>query len=738
MMKSQMAPAVPGNRIRWLAGVSLLVLVSPLNGQQLTVERLFETSEFAVEELAGLQWASDGERFTYVEYNPDTGATDLWAEEVDGGDPTRIVDGSVLVPPGGSSSITIEDYAFSPDQSKLLIFTDTRRVWRDNTLGTYYVYELDTGRVTPISRQPGGQMFAKFSPGGERVGFVRENDLFVTDLTSGEEWRLTDDGSDTIINGTFDWVYEEELGLQDGWRWSPDGRRIAFWQLDQSAIDPFYMIDERDLYNRPIPIRYPKAGTDNSTAGIGVIELASGHIAWLALDRAADGYLARMDWASSDEIVVQALNRQQNRIEVLLADAATGATRFLFADSDEAWLDVDDDLRFLADGAQIIWSSERDGHNHLYLYNRDGSLAHQITRGDWDVDELYGVDESDERVYFSATAAGPLERQLYRIRLDGSDLERLSEAPGTHSATFAPDYDHYIDRHSMAGEAPTTALHRARGHQLRVLVDNGHVRQRLATAGALLPEFFAFETGDGVELNGWIIKPPGFDGSTRHPVLMYVYGGPGSQTVTDAWWGDRYLWHQLLAERGYLVVSVDNRGTGGRGAGFKKQVYLNLGKLESSDQVEAARYLSTLPYVDPDRIGLWGWSYGGYMTLLTMGRGGDLFKAGIAVAPVTDWSLYDTIYTERFMRTPAENPDGYRKSAPLAYAEGIEGELLLVHGTHDDNVHFQNAARMVDRLVDVGKQFDFMMYPNRTHSLTQDEARPHLWRLLTDFVVESL
>ncbi|HEX7049205.1 MAG TPA: S9 family peptidase [Longimicrobiales bacterium] len=720
-------------------GLALAVVASPVGAQQLTVERIFGSAEFRLEGLAPRQWLNDGERYSLVEVNPRTRATDLWIEDARTGERTRIIDGTTLVPAGGSEPIAIEGYEWSPDESKLLIYTNSQRVWRQNTKGEYYVYDLETRRLTPISTVEGWQQFAKFSPDGRKVGFVRNNDIFVTDLETGVETRLTHDGGEDIINGTFDWVYEEELGLRDGWRWSPDGRRIAFWRLDQSPIRTYYMIDALDTYTRPIPLRYPKAGEANSIAKIGVVDLETGETTWIDTGAHTDVYLARMEWAASPtEIVIQRLNRHQNQIDVLLADVTTGETRLLFSDTDAAWVEVDDDLTWIDGGERLIWSSERDGYNHLYLYDREGSLVRQLTKGPWDVLAFYGVDEEDGQVYFLASEKGPLERHIYRVGLDGGAVERISQASGSHAANFSPGYDYFIDVHSTAETPPAAWLYEADGTPIRKLVDNARIAEKLAAMGLRAPEFFSFTTDDGVKLNGYMIRPPDFDPSRTYPVLMYVYGGPGSQTVIDAWGGSRYLWHQLLAQRGYIVASVDNRGTGARGSAFKKATYLNLGKLESEDQIEAARYLASLPYVDPERIGIWGWSYGGYMTTLTLGRGGDVFRAGIAVAPVTDWRLYDTIYTERYMRTPRENPEGYRQSAPTQHVEGLTADLLLIHGTGDDNVHFQNSVQLVNALEAAGKQFAFMMYPNRTHSISGGNTQVHLFTLMTEWLEEHL
>ena len=707
--------------------------------ERLTVDRIFTAGDFRLQSLPEAHWMNDGQRFTFIRENGDR--TDLVAEDARTGETRVLVDGARLVAPGATAPIAIEAYEWSADERKLLIYTESQPVWRQNTRGKYYVFDLATQRLSPISTTPGWQQFAKLSPDATKVGFVRDNDLWVVDLASGRETRLTRDGSETIINGTFDWVYEEELGLQDGWRWSPDGQRVAFWRIDQGPVQTFTWLNDTDsAYSRPITLRYPKAGAPNPVARVGVFDLASGETRWMDTGADSSVYLARMEWAASPtEVVIQRLNRHQNRLDVLLGDARTGQTRVLFSDTDAAWVEIDDDLTFVNGGRQMLFSSERDGWNHLYLYNRDGTVARQLTRGQWEVTSVYGVDESRGWVYFSSTEEGPEQRHLYRVRLDGrGGVEQLTTERGTHSITMTPGTPYFIDSHSTLASPPVITLRRTDGGAaVRTLVDNAQARARVRALAIRDPEFFSFRTSDGVELRGWMIKPANFDPNKKYPVLQYVYGGPGSQLVTDAWNASRYLWHQSLAQQGYIVVSVDNRGTGGRGAAFRKIGYQRLGEYEAKDQIEAARWLAAQPYVDPTRQGIWGWSYGGYSTAMAMMNEASPFKAGIAVAPVADWRLYDSIYSERFMRTPQENLAGYDRGSPVKNAAKLKGELLIVHGTGDDNVHFQNSVQLADALQAAGKQFDFMLYPNRNHSIAGGRSA-HLYTLLTRWITENL
>ena len=695
---------------------------------ELTVAHLFGSREWA-SELVDIAWDAGGGSYTLVDSAGD-GATDLYRVDAVSGRRELLVRGVDLIPRGANAPITIEEYAFSVDGTKLLIYTNSVRVWRANTKGTYFVWNLSTRRLTPVSTAPGYQQYAKFSPDGRRVGFVRDNDIFVTDLATGRERRLTRDGGPDIINGATDWVYEEELDLRDAFRFSPDGSRIAFWRFDQSPVSTFYLVDELPLYPELVPIRYPKPGTANSQVRLGVVEVATGETRWIAYaPRGREAYLARMDFAASpDSVWFLRLHRRQNRVDLVMADVRTGASRVVMTDADSAWVDVQEPI-WLDGGRQFLYLSEREGYAQLYLFGRNGSVIRKVTAGPWDVLDVHGVDERAGVVYFAAAADGPLVRPLYRIGLDGRGFRRLSEADGSHRATFDPTFSLYLDAYSRAGVPPVQQLHRADGSLVRVVAENRAQRDRVAALGAPAPEFLRITTAPGVELNAYLMKPANFDPARRYPLVMYVYGGPGSQTVTNGWGGSLYLWHVLLAREGYLVASVDNRGTGARGARFKKLTYLGLGTYEAADQIAAARHFATLPFVDPGRLGIWGGSYGGYMSLLALFKGDGVFKAAIARAPVTDWRLYDTIYTERYMRTPEENPDGYRRGAPQSYVDQLKSNLLIVHGTGDDNVHPQHTTQLVHLLEEANQQFDLRLFPNKTHAMAGASAQVNLYTL---------
>ncbi len=726
---------------RFLAVCAVIAFVEPLAAQgvqapPLTVHAIWGSREYA-SDLVDITWMKDGKAYTAIEQDA-SGNTDLYQVDALTGTKQLLVRGADLVPPGGGKPIVIEEYRFSGDGSKLLLFTNSARVWRQNTKGTFYVWDLAAKRLVPVSARPGYQQFAKFSPDGRMVGFVRDNNLYVTDLATGAETALTTDGGENVINGTTDWVYEEELDLRDAFRWSPDGRRIAFWRFDQTAIRPFYLVDHDSLYPALVPVRYPKTGTPNSTVKIGVTEVASGRTSWVDLGADKDIYVAAMDFADSPtELWLTRLNRHQNRLDLLLADATSGATRVIMSDSDSSWVDANRP-RWITGGKQFLLLSERDGYDQVYLFNRDGSLVRRVTPGGWDVFEVVGVDEQSKVLYFTGAIDGPLARPLLRIGLDGKSLTRISTEPGTHGVQFDPTFRLYVDTYSRAGVPPVETLRRSDGTLVRSVAGNLALVRKVDALRLRPPEFLKVPTPDGVSLNAWIIKPRDFDPAKHYPLLLFVYGGPGSQTVTDVWGGAQYLWHQMLAQDGYLVASVDNRGTGGRGAKFMKLTYLHLGRYESADQIAAARWFGQQPFVSADRIGIWGWSYGGYMTSRTVFLGGGLFKAALAVAPVTDWRFYDTIYTERYMRTPQENQAGYDESASLAYADSLKSSFLLVHGTGDDNVHFQNSERLVERLEAANKQFDMRIYPNKTHSIAGGNTRENLYGLFTSWLKAHL
>jgi len=719
----------------------------------LTVDRIFASPEFRGGSLTALAWLSDGTGYTTLERAAGGKAgQDLVRYDAETGLKTILVPAARLVPPGDTTPLNVEEYSWSADGRRLLIFTNSQQVWRTNTRGDYWVLDLagwtlkKLGGTGPASTL----MFAKFSPDGGRVGWVRyaEYNLYVEDITGGKITQLTRDGSRTTINGTFDWVYEEELGLQDGWRWNPDGRSIAYWQLDATGVRDFLLYNATDsLYAFTTPVQYPKAGQTNSAGRAGVVSAAGGETRWLNIPGdPRNNYIARLEWVpakgGSKELVIQHMNRLQDTLHVMLADAETGQARTLFTEADVPWVEHFDQLQFLNGGKDILWMSERSGWSQLYLIPRDGGAPRPLTSGDFDVFGVQRVDTIGKWVYYVASPDNPTQRYLYRINYaKRGPAQRLTPQGewGWHNYAMSPGSRYAVHTYSRFGVPPTISLVSLPDNRtLRTLVDNAALKAKLAGLRLGATEFRQIDIGTGIKLNAAFIKPPNFDSTARHPVFFYVYGGPGSQTVTDNWGGQNYLWYQMLAQRGYLVASVDNRGTGARGKAWRKIIYKQLGVVETQDQAAAARAIGRLPYVDSTRIGIWGWSYGGFMTLNALTQAPDVYRMGIAVAPVTHWKYYDTIYTERYNGLPQDNAAGYDKGSPLTYAKNLRGRLLIVHGSGDDNVHFENTLAMVNAFVDANRPFSLMVYPNRNHGIYGGNTRQHLYTLLTKFVEDNL
>jgi dipeptidyl-peptidase-4 len=702
-------------------------------GAELTVDAITHGA-FTGARMPEPQWLADGS--AYFDLRPARGGGNEIVRVSTATGATTVVAPAQTLRSNGSP-LQVESIVISRDGAKILLFHNSVRVWRQNTRGVYDLLDAASGQITPLSSTAGLQMFAKFSPDGRRVAFVRANNLFVTDLATHEEHALTNDGSDVIINGTSDWVYEEELAIRDAFRWSPDSKKIAFWRFDQSPIPIFPMIDELSLAAKMIPERYPRPGDKNSKVTVGVVDADSRATTWLHTGEGE--YIAGMAWAGPDSLAVQRMPRTQNQIDLLMLSAASGDGRTILTERDSAWVDIDEQTpKWVSNGTMFLWASERSGWRQYYLYKRDGTLVGRVTRDGVDISSLAGVDEKRGYIYAIAAAPTPMQRQLFRYPLKGGSEMRVTAEPGSHRVSISPDGGAMVDIQSSAqlpGAASLVSL--AAGGARHVLEPNAELRATLRGL-TRAPEFFQVPMPDGTKLNAFRILPPDFDSTRKYPVLMYVYGGPMSQTVLDDYGGDRYLWHEVLARKGYIVVSVDNRGTGARGSAFRHIVYEHLGMHESDDQIAAAKWLGAQRWVDPARIGIWGWSYGGYMTAMSSFRGGSIFRSAISVAPVTDWRLYDNIYTERYMRTPAENAAGYEAGAPLKYVQGLTASYLLVHGTGDDNVHPQNSMQLVDKLEGANKQFQFMVYPGRTHSISGGNSRTHLFTMLTNFVEQTL
>jgi dipeptidyl-peptidase-4 len=745
----------------------LLFLVLPVLAQQsdpslLTVDSLFT---YRTRSLGPVQWQNDGSGYFALEPSPTKkNFVDIVRYDINTGARTDAVSAARLTPTGAGEPLVVEEFSLSADEKKLLIFTNSERVWRSNTRGDYWVLDLTSNSLHKLGgpdAKPSTLMFAKFSPDGQRVGYVRENNVYVENLGGdGKITKLTTDGSRYIVNGTFDWVYEEELFCRDGFRWSPDSKQIAYWQLNSEGVKEMTLINNTAaLYPIITTFPYPKAGETNSAARVGVIDANGGTTRWFEVPGdPRNNYLPRMEWAAnSDEVVIQQLNRRQDTNIVMMGDARTGKVHPILTEKDEAWVDIAwgdidwdksglgrGDVEWIDSGKRFLWTSERDGWRHIYSISRDGTDVKTITPGNYDVISVVRADTQNGWFYFMASPENATQMYLYRVRIDGTGREeRLTpgNAPGVHTYNISPRGDYAIHYYSTFNKVPVTDVVRLPQHTVaRTLIDNKQVQDRIAQLKQTPSEFFKVDIGDGVQLDGWMMKPPDFDPQKRYPVLFYVYGEPWGQTVMDSWGGRNRLWHQMLAQQGYLVMSVDNRGTPApRGRAWRKIIYRKMGIVNSGDQAAAARAIAKWPFVDPTRIGIWGWSGGGSSTLNAMFRYPDVYATGLSVAPVPDIRYYDTIYQERYCGLPQDHPEEYKQSSPITFAGGLKGNLMVVHGTGDDNVHYQGTQALINALVAGNKQFSMFAYPNRSHSISEGQGtQRHLYGLFTRYIKEKL
>jgi dipeptidyl-peptidase-4 len=701
--------------------------------QEITLDDIYASRKFYPRGVYGLNPMNNGEHYSVLEndsinvYNYSTGnrvRTVAFKEQ--------------MILEGDTAPISLVRYTFSEDEKHMLIPTKTERIYRYSSQSDYYIWDIEDQKLSQLSNG-GKQRLAEFSPDGTKVAFVRDNNLFMKDLVQDIEFKITHDGEENkIINGTTDWVYEEEFAITKGFYWSPDSKRIAFYRFDESQVKEFSFQEWGNLYPRVIEFKYPKAGEDNSLVTVHIYDLGTQQISDVDLGTETDQYIPRIFWTNDPEkLFVLRLNRLQNFVEFLLADVKTGETNMIYNEANKYYIDEShyDHIKFL-EGNAYIYTSEKDGFYHIYYNANDGKKPVQLTSGEWDVTNVLGVDEKNDLVYFTAAKESPLNRGIYSVNFKGK-IKQLTDNPGYYSPTFNSDYTYYICNYSNINTPSLYTVNKSNGKEIRVLEENKNLKETIAAYDFTEVEFFSFTTSEGIELNGWKLVPPDFDPEKKYPVLFDIYGGPGSQTVMNRW-GAANTWHQMMAQKGYIIVSIDNRGTGGRGEEFKKMTYLELGKYETIDQIEAAKYLATLSYVDPDRIGIWGWSYGGYMSTLCITKGADQFSMAIAVAPVTNWRYYDNIYTERYMRTPKENARGYDDNSPIFHVDKLKGKYLLIHGTGDDNVHVQNSMDLISALINENKQFDLMLYPNKNHGIYGGNTRYHLFTLITDYILENL
>ncbi|SDR74996.1 dipeptidyl-peptidase-4 [Maribacter dokdonensis] len=627
-------------------------------------------------------------------------------------------------------------YTFSDDEKKLLLSTEIEPIFRRSRLGVFYVYEIASKKVVKVSESKIQEPL--FSPDGSQVAYVKDNNLYIFTIESGETKQITQDGvKNQIINGVTDWVYEEEFSFVRAFEWNADGSKIAFLRFDETNVPEFSMdVYGTGLYQQPYVFKYPKAGENNSKVTLHLLDVASGDIA--AVDLNSAYYIPRIKWMNHEDMLsVQTLNRHQDHLTMYAVNAKKNEVSVLLEEKDDAYVDITDNLTFLEDDS-FIWTSEKDGYNHIYLYGEDGNLMSQITKGDWEVTKYYGYDQNEDKIYYQSTENGSINRGVYNISSGGDDKKALAVTQGTNNASFSTDFTYFINTYSSAEIPPVYTLHKAiNGKKVKDIKDNGPLLQRLESY-VVSPKEFSTISINGNDLNIYMIKPKDFDSTKKYPLFMYQYSGPGSQNVSNSWMGANDYWHQSLVAEGYIVACVDGRGTGFKGRDFKKVTQKELGKYEVEDQIAAAKKLSELPYIDESRTGIWGWSYGGFMSTNCILKGNDTFEIAIAVAPVTSWAFYDTIYTERYMQTPQENPSGYDDNSPFNYPHLLEGDYLLIHGTGDDNVHVQNSMRMIEALIQADKQFDWGIYPDKNHGIYGGNTRIHLYNKMTNFIKEKL
>jgi dipeptidyl-peptidase-4 len=696
----------------------------------LELEDIYRNDTYSAERFGPVRWMKDNKGYSTLEKNTGIGGEDIVRYEAISGDRTIIVPADKLIPTGKTRPLPIESYEWSADDSKLLIFTNTKKVWRYNTRGDYWVLDLKSGILTQLGKsvERTTMMFAKFSPTADRVGYVSKNNIYVENITSGKITKITSDGSESIINGTFDWVYEEELGCRDGFRWSPDGSKIAYWQSNTKNIGTFYLINNVDsIYSQPIPLPYPKVGTANSNVKVGVVAATGGATKWFSVPGdPTNNYLARMDFIpNSNEVMIQQLNRKQNQNTVWVGNAITMKLKELFIDRDEAFLDIHDNIIWLENEQYFTWTSEKDGWLNLYRVSRDGKDFTTITKGEIDVVRINCIDPVSGYVYYIASPENFTQRYLYRSKLDGSSLhERVSPAnqSGQHEYQISADAKYAIQTFQNTTTPPYISLIDLQSHQpIRVLVDNHELANKVKALQLNTKEFIKLDIGE-VVLDSWLIKPANFDPNKKYPLIFYVYGEPAGATVQDAWQGGD-LWHQYLSQQGFIVVSIDNRGTKTpRGRDFRKSIYGQIGILAAKDQAAAAKVLfKNYDFIDTERIGMWGWSGGGQMTMNCLFRYPGIYKSGLAVSFVSDQRLYDNIYQERYMGLLADNEANYIEGSPITHARKLEGDLMIIHGTADDNVHYQNFERLANELIKHNKLFDMMSYPMRAHGIYERE-----------------
>ena len=696
--------------------------------RDITLDDLWKNYAFYPKSMGGFNSMNDGEHYSTIEKTED--GQEIIKYQFKNGKKVRI-----LFKSADFEIPKIGKYTFSKNEKQLLLATETKSIYRYSSKSVYYIYDIHNDKISKLSDKK--VMYANFSPQGDKVAYVLDNNLFIKDIKSGTITQVTSDGKKNhIINGASDWVYEEEFALVRSFEWAPDGEHIAYYKFDETHVKEFSMdLFKGGLYPTQEVFKYPKAGEENSIVKVYFYNLEKDKNTYIYTEKDYE-YIPRIKWTNNPKVLaLYGMNRHQNELDFVLANTEDGSNKILFTEKDKYFIDIHDNLTFLPQD-NFIWTSEKDGFNHIYLKGLDGS-EQQITNGNWEVTSFHGVDSDKMEIYFTSTEEGSINRTLYAQHLDTDIKTKLSTENGTNNSSFSKGLKYYMNSASTANSAPVYTLHTAEGKKLKTLEDNTDFNTNMLEFNLTKKEFFTIKTEDA-ELNAWMIKPPNFDENKEYPLFMFLYGGPGSQQVTNSFGWTNYYWYQMLAQKGYIVACVDNRGTGGKGAEFKKMTYKELGKYETIDQINAAKYFGNLNYIDADRIGIQGWSYGGYMSSLAITKGADVFSLAIAVAPVTNWRYYDNIYTERYMQTPQENSSGYDENSPINHVDKLKGHYLLVHGSADDNVHVQNTMEMISALVNANKQFDLFIYPDKNHGIYGGNTRYHLYKKMTDFILENL
>lgn len=713
----------------------ILFLSSPSFAQNdsITLEDLWIKGKYRTQAIGLVTHLKDGEHFV----TQDT-AKNIVEYEYKTYSPTKVIlsiDDFITV--SGLTAKAIEEYSFSPDENYLLLGTESVIIYRYSTMSKYYIWDIRHKSMKPLSDK-GSQRLPTFSPNGDKIAFVRDNNIFVKDLVSDKEEQITKDGVvNKIINGIPDWVYEEEFGFTKAFEWSPDGQKIAFIRFDESRVKEYEFPVYGETYSEKFIYKYPKPGEENSIVSVWIYDINKKNSVKVEVGNITDQYIPRINWTNDTNLLsIVRLNRLQNKAEVLIANAGTGKSKVILTDENKYYISKTLDLTFLKNN-RFVYESEADGFKHLYLYDVKGNLINRITKGNWEC-SLNGVDETNGLVYYTSNEPSPIEKALYSIKLNGTEKKKISEKNGTYTADYSKNFKYVFINYNNANSPGEIWLQKSSGEMISMIKENTKLKALMKEKGFIQKEFFNFKTPDSTELNGWIMKPNTLEKGKKYPVLMFVYGGPGSQQVLDTYGRNDYVWYQMLVKKGYVIACVDNRGTGGRGEAFGKCMYMHIGTKDVDDQIEAAKYLGSLDFIDKDRICIWGWSGGGYFTLMCLAKGADYFKTGIAVAPVTDWRYYDDIYTERFMRTPKENPDGYKEGSVLNYVDLFKNNFLIVHGSADDNVHFQNTMDFIDAMVRADKYYEMLVYPNKNHFMLGPNMRYHLYKNMTEFIYKNL